>query len=394
MNCRRKNNRKKILLKMIVCLMVPFLFGSMRVEASEEEKQEETAIEYGVSLMDTIDFSELDRFFAKEGDMSFQEMTELLLKEGTTDSLFSLMGELLKENLFREIEGNRKLLLEIVVIAVAFSILKNFVGVMESAYISNVCFGMVYFLIGYMLLQSFQSLQGIMETTLGKCVEFMKMLVPTFCLTMVFSANGSSAGGFYQLAFVVIYLVEWIFLYVLLPIVHVYVMFVMVNHFMPEGRFHNFMDLCKTVVSWGIKTAGTVVLGLNVVQGLLAPAHDRLFHGGFSRMVSLIPGAGGIANSVGEIMLGAGMVVKNCVGVAGLVALIGIGMIPCLKMLCIGFFYKLASAVTEPVTDKRISDCLKGMAEGASMYLRLLLYSIALFFLTLALATASTSYIF
>ena len=72
MNCRRKNNRKKVLLKMIVCLMVPFLFGSMRVEASEEEKQEETAIEYGVSLMDTIDFSELDRFFAKEGDMSFQ----------------------------------------------------------------------------------------------------------------------------------------------------------------------------------------------------------------------------------------------------------------------------------------------------------------------------------
>jgi stage III sporulation protein AE len=57
------------------------------------------------------------------------------------------------------------------------------------------------------------------------------------------------------------------------------------------------------------------------------------------------------------------------------------------------FFYKLAAAVAEPLTDRRITGCLKGMAEGGVLYLKLLGYSLVLFFLTIALTTAASSYI-
>ena len=65
-----------------------------------------------------------------------------------------------------------------------------------------------------------------------------------------------------------------------------------------------------------------------------------------------------------------------------------------LKVACMALFYKAAAAVTEPVTDKRIAGCLKGMAEGAMLYMKLLGYCLVLLFLTLALTIAATSFIY
>ena len=48
------------------------------------------------------------------------------------------------------------------------------------------------------------------------------------------------------------------------------------------------------------------------------------------------------------------------------------GAVPCI-------LYKLAAAVTEPVSDKRISGRLKGLANGGMLYVKLLGYSVLLF---------------
>ena len=95
-----------------------------------------------------------------------------------------------------------------------------------------------------------------------------------------------------------------------------------------------------------------------------------------------------------ELLLGAGIVVKSCVGAAGLIVLILISLIPLLKALCLAFFYKLAAAVTEPVTDKRICGCLKGMANGGILYVKLLGYCVLLFFVTIALTAAASGFIY
>ncbi len=121
-------------------------------------------------------------------------------------------------------------------------------------------------------------------------------------------------------------------------------------------------------------------MGLNVVQNLIGPAKDRMGHGIFAKTASVIPGLGNAVGSVTELLLGAGIVMKSCVGTAGLVVLVLISLVPLLKALCLAFFYKLAAAVTEPVSDKRISGCLKGLANGGMLYVKLLGYSVLLFF--------------
>ena len=90
------------------------------------------------------------------------------------------------------------------------------------------------------------------------------------------------------------------------------------------------------------------------------------------------------------MLLGAGALIKNCVGVAALLVLVLIAIIPIFKILLLSLMYKVAAVVVEPVADKRFAGCLKGMAEGGVLYLRLLVYATALFFVTIALTTGAS----
>ncbi len=351
--------------------------------------------EYLKELYSSVDFSDIDSFVGEEqGGMSFSDLVFMLMEEDSGINRLSDLAKWIGDALLSEISLNKKLLLEIVLIAFSFSILKNFAGAFGSSYVADMCFVLVYCVLALMLLTSVSAFQEIVAGALEKSVSFMRVLVPTFSVSMVFSSNITSSVGFYQMAFLIIYLVEWIFLTFLLPMVHVYILMELFNHFLEDEKFLNLTELFRDLIQWGIKITSVAVLGLNVVQNLISPAKDRMAQGTIGKVAAVIPGIGGAVNSVGEILLGGGIVVKNCIGTAGLFALSGIVLVPMLKVACMALFYKAAAAVTEPVTDKRIAGCLKGMAEGAMLYMKLLGYCLVLLFLTLALTIAATSFIY
>lgn len=375
-----------------------FFLTPMRTRAAEPAMESEDT--YLEELMGEVDFSEVDVFMEEEAfpeqknKIMFSDIVGELLEKGIGGFDYSMLLSWGKDVIFFEIEKNRKLLVEIVLLAVGFSILRNFSNAFRASYISDLCFMLVYGVLAALLLQSFFLFREIVTDTLNRSVEFMQALVPAFCVTMVFSSGASASAGFYQLAFLVIYLIQWLFLKILMPCIHIYVMMELFNHFFEDEKFQNLTEMIKGFVCWGMKIAGAVVLGLNVVQGLIAPAKDRLINGTISKAAGAIPGIGNVMNGVSEVLLGAGILIKNCVGAAALSALLLIGLIPVFKLVCMALFYKIAAVLTEPVTDKRIAGCLKGMAEGGMLYLKLIIYCMALFLLTIALTTAASSFMY
>ena len=350
--------------------------------------------------MEELDFSELDELlgddlFPNESPLGrekirFSVIVEELLTVGIKNFDYSLLIGWVKDALFYEFQTNRRLLIEIVLLAVGFSLLKNFSGAFREAYISEISFLMVYCILAVLLLKSFSIYREIAEAALNQSVDFMKVLVPTLSISMVFSTGTESAAGFYQIAFLVIYLVQWLFLKILLPLIQIYILLVLCNHFFEDEKFENLTELLKGVAGWAMKSAGLLVLGMNVVQSLIAPAKDRLVSGTVSRVASMIPGVGNALSGVGELLLGSGILIKNCVGVAALLFLLTLGMVPVLKLWGMSLLYKLAAAIVEPVADKRIAGCLKGMAEGGFLYLKLVIYCLVLLLVTIALATAAS----
>ena len=358
---------------------------------TEEEREED----YLRELYRELDFKEVDGVLERElpESISFSELVQKLLFGGFGDadwknSIFKWM----KEQLTGEWTMVRKLFTEVLLLAVCFSVLKNFSGTFAASYITELCFLCVYCVMVVLLLQAFYIFQEIAGKTLKNGIEFMQAFVPTLCISMLFASNVGTAMGFYEAAYLVIYLIECIFYQILMPLIHIYVLLEIFGHFMPEDSFSNLRELFYGIISGGMKVAGAAVLGLNVVQNLITPAKDRIAQGALAKTASALPVVGNAVNSVTELVLGTGIVIKNCIGAAGLVALLLVCLVPLGKVLCLTFFYKIAAAVTEPVTDRRISGCLAGMAKGGMLYLRLMGYAMLLFGVTIAVTVAASGF--
>ena len=347
----------------------------------------------GEEWLGEIDFDNLNSFMKDIGsDMTFYELVLHIMEQGWGVESIADLVTWIREMLFSELQANKTLFLEIILITFCFSLLKNSIGTFGSSCILDSCFLLVYCTLALLLINSIYIFQGIVTKTVGNSVNFMRMFVPCFCTGMIFSSNVYASAGFYQLAFIVIFFVEWAMETVLLPCVHIYILLQICSHFFEEGAFENLAELASSVVTWGLKMATTAVFGLSVVQNLMNPIKDRMAQGSLGRAVSILPSVGDAVGSVGEVMLGAGMMIKNGIGIAGIVVLLFIGFGPVVKAGCMVFSYKLLAAVTEPLADKRISGCMKGMSTGALLYLKVMGYSLLLFFITIALAAGATSF--
>lgn len=385
----------------LVCMFLVLTGMPVTVQATDYDggtgSAEKTQETYLKIFLEDLDFAELDTWTKEElfpeqrEKFSFSVMVQELLADGIGVTSMEKIGQWLCDALLYEIKTGKTILVEVVLLAAGFSMLKNFSGTFEKNYVSDICFLLVYGVLCVLLLKSFEIYGTVAEEALNGSIDFMKALIPAFGISMVFSSGAESSAAFYQLAFLVIYLVEWLFLSVLLPFIRVYVVTELFNHFFEDEKFQNFTELLAGVISWGMKSAMMAVLGLNVMQGLLAPAKDRLLNGAVSRAAMMIPGVGNVLGGIGELMFGAGILIKNCVGVTALIVLLAVGCIPVLKLACMSVLYKLAAAVAEPVADKRIVGCIKSMAQGGVLYLKLVCYGIVLFFATIALQTAAVT---
>ena len=148
---------------------------------------------------------------------------------------------------------------------------------------------------------------------------------------------------------------------------------------------------CKAV-SWILKTLLICVVSVNVVQGLLAPAIDAVKRSALTRTAeALALGREMLWAELPKVVLGTAVLIKNGIGMAGAVITIAICAVPILQMLIMAFMYKLAAALVQPVSDKRITTCISGISEGYEIMVKVIFTAGLLFMITIAIVAASTS---
>lgn len=361
-----------------------------------DTKKEQMEEVMETDMLEQIGIEEIDDFMEDtEGfsEISFTELVKSLIKGEETYQVKD-MGEWLKNALCAEFRENKALLIQILIIGIAFGVLKNFTGLFENSYISELCFVMVYCVLVILLMKSFLIMDNLAKETLKTTVEFMQTLVPVYCMSMIFSNGATTAAGFYEVTFLIISLVQWIILYVLVPLVQVMILFVFLNEVVEGERFSKMTELLEDGIRFVLKFVTGTVVGLNVVQGLIQPAADRVKGSMFAKTASAIPGIGNSVQAVSEIIVGAGTLIKNSVGVAAMIIVLGITLLPVLKMGVLAFFYKFSAAVIEPVADKRISGTLNGVCRGSVLLAKIMLTSMLLFLITIAMVAASSSFVY
>ena len=356
-------------------------------EASEED---ELTLEIDDSLMSEMDMEEIQ-----------QAVDELLGKDdfSVSDSVLRLMSG---EDIFagtdmagnvlslvtEAFSGQREIWMRILILVLAAALLSNFASLFESSQMGEMGFYMIYLLVFALLLRNFQALSSQLSAALEGILNFMNVLVPAYYIAVATATGASSAAMFYQIVLFVITLVERLLIYLILPGIQIYVLISLVNQLSREDFLSRMAELLKTCISWVMKTALGLVIGMQITRNLISPALDSLRRTIIGKTASAIPGVGNAIDSVTEMVIGSAVLIRNCLGAVALVILFLCGVIPLIQFAVTGLTYRLLAAFTQPVSDKRMVGCLTTMGEGCSLLLKLLLTTEVLFMVTVAILAA------
>ena len=128
--------------------------------------------------------------------------------------------------------------------------------------------------------------------------------------------------------------------------------------------------------------------GLQVVRGLVAPVMDSLKRSVIGKAAGALPGVGNAVNMVTELVITSAVLVRNCLGVLILLATVAAGAGPVIHYGMLSLTYRFLAAVSQPVSDKRMVECLSTMGEGFEILLKILFTAEVLCILTFLIIMA------
>lgn len=370
--------------RMLLWLWLCFcLAGSGRVHAEEmDEKVGETLIDE-ISLAGVQD--SLDELLG-DHRFSFRQAVGQLMK-GELPWNAETFVSIGKEALFGEMDTYRKTAVYLLVLIVASAVFTSFISAFDKGQTADISYYTMYLLMITLLMKVFANMSQVAQEAVSSILSFMEVLLPS-CLAALYLTSGSlTAMGFYQLTLWAVAGVQWILDCLLLPGVQIYVILLFINQMMKEDYLSKMAELVKTGILWSLKTVTAVLLGMQAMQCMAAAGADRIKSSAVSKVVSAIPGIGGAYETVTQTVLGSAVVLKNAVGIAGVMALLLLGLVPVVKLAFGALFYRALGAVAQPVTDKRVSECIAGVAEGGELLLKIVLHSGILFMISLAMIT-------
>lgn len=379
----------------ILLVLLVFGIGTRIVNAEELTGEDADAVQEEIedAIMSEFDFDEIEKSLQEmfpEEKIEFRDVVSSLMS-GEPEETGRLFIDFLSDMISYEFRYNWHNLVYILLISIAAAVFSNFSGAFRNKQISDISFYVLYMLLITMCLTSFQTASQGVEGRLDSVVEFMRVLCPSYFLAVAFASGGVTSVFFYNVILLLIYVVELVIVRFLLPVIHIYIMVRVLGNLTGEDFLSEFAGLIHKIVTWALRTLLACVVGVNVVQGLLAPAIDTLKRSALTRTAEALPWVGNAMGGAAEIFFGTAVLIKNGIGMAGAVIAVLICIGPIVQMALMALMYKLAAALVQPVSDKRITACISGVSEGYELMVRVIFTVGILFLLTIAVVAVSTS---
>jgi len=312
-----------------------------------------------------------------------------MVLEGHAGEAFKLLLTQVGESLAGELGGLRQILVYILVIGVASALFAEFSDLFAGEQIAQAGFYFLYLFLMVILTKVFLFVSEIAAGAVENITLFIRLFIPTYFIAVGAAQGTAAAAYYYQLMLLLAYLAETFLNKVLIPLIYSYVMLALLNGLWSEEKLSLLLDFIAKGIGLALKVSVGAVTGLSLVQAVIVPVASGLRISAMRKALSAIPGIGGVADGMTELMLGSAVLIKNSMGVLLFVLIAGACILPLLKILIVTGVVKLGAAVTGIVSDKRISDCTDRVGDGCFLLLRCMFTAVALFLIVIAVISCT-----
>ena len=246
-------------------------------------------------------------------------------------------------NLFgKELKSTLGAISSILAIIVIHSILKSISESLENDNISKLIYYVQYILIATIVMANFSEIIKLVKDSCANMIGFINMLIPILTSLMLFTGSITTTSMLEPTIIFAVNLIGNLIQNVLLPVVLVMASFSIISKISDKVQIDKLAKFMKSGVVWALGIILTIFVSVISLEGTLSSSVDGVTAKTTKAIVSsAIPIVGKILGDAVDSVLGCGIILKNAVGIVGVVVIIGICIVPILKLAMLSITYKL-----------------------------------------------------
>ncbi|WP_433620047.1 stage III sporulation protein AE [Paenibacillus cellulositrophicus] len=320
------------------------------IQSQAENLPKDQVEKYWDTLM-----KEYGGFFPDQKTPSFMDM---LLPGG---SGFSLKSVLTAAGTFmwHEVLYNGKLLVMIVILSIMSMILETLQAAFERKTVSKVAYALCYMVIIVLAINSFNVAIGYAKEAIDRMIDFMMAMVPLLFALLASMGNIVTVSVTHPLIIFMINTIGTLIHVMVFPLLFFSAVLHLVSSLSDKYKLTQMANLLRNISVGLLGVLLTIFLGVISVQGITGSITDGVTIRAAKYVSgSFIPVVGKMFADATDTVISASLLVKNSIGLAGVIIILFLCAFPAIKILTLALIYKVSAAIMQPLGDSPITACL------------------------------------
>lgn len=275
------------------------------------------------------------------------------------------------------------------------ALLSSTIGALNSALGENeggkAAFFIFFSIISGMTLSCFSTALSYGTEVIKSMTAFMDKFTPVLIITLFTCCKSVSAAAFEPVLSAAIYVVSLVVEKCLIPLMMFSAVLAVAGNVGDRTQISGFIKIVKSVTKWLMAFVITLFTGINAIYGFSASAMDAIGAKTVKFAVgSLVPVVGGFLSDTLDTVVGSAQLLKNAVGVSGIIIMCIICITPIIKIGIMQMMLKLCAAAAEPITDSRITGMIWEVSEAVTSVFGIVILTSVLFLINICIIMAAT----
>lgn len=264
----------------------------------------------------------------------------------------------------KEFAKSVSIITSIIAIIVIHGLLKSVGEGLENKGVIQIVYYIQYILIVTIVTTSFADIITMVRESIENLVNFINLLVPILITLLITTGSITTAGVFQPIILFLTTFIGNFIVDIIIPITLVSTALGIISQISDRIQIDKLSKFLKSSTIWFLGVILTLFVGVCSLEGTLTNQVDGISAKTTKAAVSsFVPVVGKILGDAVETVMGCSIILKNSLGVVGVVVIIGICFTPIIKLLTLMTMYYLCAALCQPIADDKIIKLLSHIGD-------------------------------
>ncbi len=283
-------------------------------------------------------------------------------------------------------------MITVLIVIMIHSIFKAIIENLGNHASSKIVYFIQYLMIVTLITDSFISVLNLTRDSIGQVIDFMNLLIPLLS-TLMLTTGSITTTGIIQpiLLFMMSFIGNFITNFII-PILLISITLGIISNISDKIQIDRLAKFLKSSIVWILGIILTIFVCSLSIEGTLSSSVDGMTAKTAKAAVSnFIPVVGKILGDSVDSIIGCGNILKNAVGVIGVIVLVGIVVLPILKLGILWISFYVLSGVCEVVADEKIVKLIAQISDSYKILLAILFSVSSMFIIGVTLVLKITN---